>query len=104
LFEKKVLEELGYGLQLQCDFSTGEAILADCQYEYYPEQGFKQIAQGGYRGKSLLALASEQLEDKESLQEIKHLMRLALASLLGSQTLNSRKLFMLKDSTSGESE
>lgn len=92
LFEKKLLEELGYGLQLQHDFSTGEALQVDCQYDYYPEQGFKQVEQGGFKGKSLLALACEQLDD-DSLQEIKQLMRHALGSLLGYQPLHSRKLF-----------
>ena len=93
LFEKNLLQELGYALQLQMDFSTGEALQAERLYQYYPEQGFKQVEQGGFKGKSLLALAGEQFDDDECLREIKHVMRLALASLLGYQPLQSRKLF-----------
>lgn len=93
IFEKKLLDELGYGLQLQGEFS------AEKQYQFHPEQGFtvcesidKPTAMI-FSGKSLLALATEQLNDVESLREIKRLMRIAFAPLLGTQPLHSRKLF-----------
>lgn len=99
LFEKKLLEELGYGLQLQRDFSTGEALMAEQVYLFYPEQGFKRSVAGSvdrmqFKGKSLLALAAEQLNDEECLRDAKRLMRVAFASLLGLQFLHSRKLFI----------
>ena len=93
LFEKKLLEELGYALQLDADCSTGQALHADCYYEYFPDQGFKQVERTGFRGKSLLALANEDLDDQECLQDIKRLMRIALGTLLGYQPLQSRELF-----------
>lgn len=102
LFEKKLLEELGYGLQLQHDFLTGEELLAEEYYQFYPEQGFKryesflssaQVEERGFKGKNLLALAKEQLDNEESLRDAKRLMRLALGSLLSFQPLYSRKLF-----------
>lgn len=98
LFEKKLLEELGYGLQLQRDFSTGEELVAEQSYLFYPEQGFKRSAPGAgnkmqFKGKSLLALAAEQLNDEECIRDAKRLMRIAFTSLLGLQFLHSRKLF-----------
>lgn len=96
LFEKNLLAELGYGLQLTHDFRTGTAITEEGFYHYYPEHGFEQVAESSkmtFTGKSLLALANEQLDAPEILLEIKRLMRLALASLLGYQPLQSRKLF-----------
>lgn len=111
LFEKKLLEELGYGLQLTHDFRTGKVILADCFYQYYPEHGFEQVEKSSnmvvagkelqekssiiVAGKSLLALAKEQLDDPDILFETKRLMRLALGSLLGYQPLQSKKLFQI---------
>ncbi len=98
LFEKKLLEELGYGLQLSRDFVTHYAILPERFYQFFPEQGFKQVDTDAgdkmqFKGKSLLAFASEQLKDEESLRDAKRLMRIALTALLGVDSLHSRKLF-----------
>ncbi len=98
LFEKKLLDELGYGLQLQHTIPDGKAFLADRFYRFYPEQGFElsesNVSQGMvFSGKNLLALAAEQLDDQDALREIKRLMRLALGDILGPQPLHSRKLF-----------
>lgn len=104
LFEKKLLQELGYGLQLQYDIPAGNCFMAEKYYLFCPEQGFKEIfldmntnikkKEGIFLGKSLQALATEELNTIESLQDAKRLMRLALAPLLGSQPLQSRKLFV----------
>jgi len=100
LFEKKLLDELGYGLQLNHSIPDGKVFQANQLYRFYPERGF-ELVDGNetpssgtiFRGKSLLALASEQLDDEMSLQEIKRLMRIALGGLLGPQPLQSRRLF-----------
>lgn len=98
LFEKKLLKELGYGLQLEHDFSTNDPIEPEQLYQFYPELGFKRLDQAignqmQFKGKSLLALANEQLDDTESLRDAKRLMRIALTSLLGIEQVQSRKLF-----------
>lgn len=91
IFEKKLLEELGYGLQLTTSFQ------ADQFYRFYPEHGFEpctaEASEGAFLGKNLLALANEQLDDVEALREAKRLMRFVLARLLGTNELQSRKLF-----------
>lgn len=100
LFEKKLLEELGYGLQLEQDIMTGEPFIPEEYYRFHPELGFtsqeeekKETPLTMFSGKSLIALAQEQLEDLECLRDIKRLMRLVLTPLLGTQPLQSRKLF-----------
>lgn len=101
IFEKKLLEELGYGLQLQYDIPNGKPLMAEQSYCFYPEQGFKlhnreeNIPQSLiFFGKSLLALASEKLDNNEFLYDAKRLMRLAFAPILGPQPLFSRQLFV----------
>ncbi len=100
LFEKKLLDELGYGLQLDHSVPDRKAFLPEKLYRFYPEQGFKLYEdyenqpQGTiFSGKSLLSLLTEELNDENSLQEIKRLMRIALGILLGQEPLQSRKLF-----------
>lgn len=102
LFEKKLIEELGYGLQLRYDMD-GKAFSADQEYLFYPEEGFELLndchsARDGkmliFPGHSLIALANEQLEDEKILRDAKRLMRIVLAPLLGTQPLQSRKLFL----------
>jgi DNA repair protein RecO (recombination protein O) len=97
IFEKHLLAELGYGLQLERDFSTGKELVADQFYQFYPEQGFKAgesvfTEKLRFKGASLRALFNERF-DEDSLKEAKRLMRLAFASLLGIEALHSRKLF-----------
>jgi DNA repair protein RecO (recombination protein O) len=97
LFEKNLLTELGFGLQLQ------ENIAAEKFYHFYPESGFVIVAndnmadqKDAFPGSSLLALAANQLEDINVLRDSKRLMRRALDHLLEFKPLNTRKLFTEK--------
>ncbi len=107
LFEKKLLEEVGYGLQLACDVSSQKPLVAESHYSFFPEHGFELNAEKyslatSFSGKSLLALANEELEDEVCLRDAKRLMRLALAPLLGQARLQSRQLFMRRTKVSSE--
>jgi DNA repair protein RecO (recombination protein O) len=99
LFEKKLLEELGYGLQLRYDVSTKRLICPESYYQFHVEHGFEVYlgsethGQSVFLGQSLLALAAEQLEDEVSLRDAKRLMRLALMPLLGQRPLHTRRLY-----------
>ena len=100
LFEKKMLEELGYGLQLMHEVD-GSAIKADALYRFHPELGFslaqESIAVGSiFTGLSLLDLRAEVFSDVTSLRDAKRLMRLALLPLLGHHKIHSRRLFSTK--------
>lgn len=90
LFEKSLLNELGYGLQPN--------IIADGWYQFIPGRGLVQCcvspSENIFSGKNLLALFAEIFDDAEVLRDAKRLMRLALQSLLGERTLKSRELFV----------
>lgn len=98
LFEKKLLNELGYGVQLDRD-AHGSTIVEDQAYRFYPERGFVKVVyaephQAIFRGKDLLALHQENLQDAENFQASKKLMRLLLTPLLGEKPIKSRELFV----------
>lgn len=97
LFEKKLLEEIGYGVHLPSSFEP------DKHYRFHPHHGFEmctetyaELPMSIFSGKSLLSFANEKLEDEDSLREAKKLMRLVLRPLLGPAPLRSRDLFRRK--------
>ncbi len=97
IFEKRLLEALGYGLVLGSDIE-GNAIKAEQKYNYLLEQGpvLRDSPDGnGMRisGRTLAALAEEKLGDDHVLAEAKQLMRMALGNLLGNKPLVSRELY-----------
>ncbi len=99
LFEKRLLIELGYALQLDKDASTGMDIMLEQYYYFDPIQGLISCANHAskkniFRGESLLALHYEELTDREHLRDAKRLLRLAVMSLLDNKPLKSRELFL----------
>lgn len=97
LFEKRLLTQLGYGLSLDHDADHGDKIVEHQQYYYQPDQGLLCWQQGLNRdtisGRSLQHLVNESGFDRESLQEIKQLMRMVINHYLGGKPLQSRQLF-----------
>jgi DNA repair protein RecO (recombination protein O) len=94
-FEKQLLQELGYGLQLDCEADGVTPVLAGARYEYRLEGGpvrcAEPLADGIYLdGASLLALRDEQLDSPHACREVKTLMRAALAVYLGTRPLKTR--------------
>lgn len=99
LFEKTLLDELGYGLVLEYEVEHGQPVLPGQYYTYFLERGPVCHAQATgrgivLRGESLLSLAAGQLNERESLRDIKILMRAALDQHLGGRPLKSRELFL----------
>ncbi len=69
-------------------------------YRFCPNQGFVLSSQmemtqseGVFSGASLLALASGDFPDENSLRDARRLLRMALAVLPGARPLQSRRLF-----------
>jgi DNA repair protein RecO (recombination protein O) len=98
VFEKRLLEDIGFGLVLEYEADTGVPLHADRLYRYLPERGPvpAEAAGGegiGMRGASLLALAAERLDDAEARREAKRLLRALLARQLGGRAIVSRALF-----------
>ncbi len=95
-FELRLLHDLGYALNLECEVETGEVLQPEQRYHYLPEQGaFYWQGRGAgvpLHGATLLGLANGNLSEQRSRREAKQLMRAILASLLGDKPLNSREL------------
>lgn len=93
-FEKSLLEELGYGLNLLEDL-RGVPIEPSAVYRYHPEQGAERLGAGdsGIPGTALLALAAGEFEEDADLLWAKRLMRSILDTHLDGRPLKSRELF-----------
>lgn len=106
-FEIKLLELLGFGLNVLAEADTGEAIMADAQYLYHLEHGAVLCTDTASRadmgslpqvtGGCLLALADESYQElsdnAQYMAELKRLMRFVISFHLGNKKLKSRELF-----------
>lgn len=103
-FEKTLLKELGYGLALEREALTDEAVLPDKTYHYLIERGpvAASVSDGdgdqsrgqAIRGKTLLDLARDDYADPRTLAESKTLMRMLINHHLAGLPLQSRRVFM----------
>ena len=97
LFEKNLLDELGYGLDLT-QTVDGRAVCADdTLYEYKLEHGVINATSGCspalvFSGRSLWSLADEDLHDEVTEQDAKRLLRAALEQYLGQRPLEVRRV------------
>jgi len=99
LFEKRLLLELGYALQLDRITSTGATILPDKNYYFDPVLGLSPCTSMStksniFAGESLLALHYEEFTKPDYLRDAKRLLRAAITSLLDNKPLKSRELFL----------
>ena len=97
IFEKRLLEALGYGLSLERDAITGEPIAEDAIYYYRLEQGASRatgVADSPltFSGRSLRSLALEDLSDRETCVDARRLLRAALDRCLEGRELKSRQV------------
>lgn len=97
LFEKRLLQELGYGLSLDHEVESGAPVRPEGQYRYVPEYGVvpnlsDSVDAAGFSGAALLSLAREQLHDPASCAAARRLLRSALERLLDGRGLRSREI------------
>ncbi len=97
-FEMRLLAGLGYGLCLDTEAESGEAVRPERSYRYEIEKG--AVLQGtgvrsaaDIRGKTLLALAHGHELAGDEQTEARRLMRRILSHYLGHRPLKSRELF-----------
>jgi DNA repair protein RecO (recombination protein O) len=93
VFEKRLLEALGYGLDLGAEAHTGKRIEPDEYYHFRPEQGLVGTvadAAGALAGHSLIGLANEHLVGARELEDAKRLLQAALAQCLEGRPLATR--------------
>ena len=99
VFEKRLLEALGYGLNLGHDIVTGEPLAAEKHYKFVLEEGptaTRAAATGAlvFPGKSLIALAEERLGDERSMRDARVLLRSSLDLYLGGKPLRTREVML----------
>jgi DNA repair protein RecO (recombination protein O) len=85
VFEKRLLESIGYGLELDVEPSS--------HYLYRPSQGLAEVredAPGAYAGRCLLALREESLDDAQTLDVARRVLRQALDHCLEGRELRTR--------------
>jgi DNA repair protein RecO (recombination protein O) len=97
LFEKRLLESIGYGLLLEREEHSGAPILAEHTYLYRLDHGPARVtgvADGGalFPGASLLSLAREELADARSCADARRLLRAALDRCLDGRELKTRQV------------
>jgi DNA repair protein RecO (recombination protein O) len=93
VFEKRLLDLLGYGVELDVDARNGTGIEPDAYYHFRPAYGVfpaAEDASGAMLGASLISLAHEQLSSARELDDAKRLLQAALAHCLEGRELNTR--------------
>ena len=99
LFEKRLLDELGWGLSLESDAGSGSPLEPLRSYRYRIDGGpevIDGVAEGDlvFSGASLLSLAREELGDERSLADARRLLRAALDQCLDGRPLRTREVLI----------
>lgn len=97
IFEKRLLDAIGYGLALERDVESGLPLESDVAYRYRLDQGPARVAGvaegiGIFSGRMLLALAREDLVDPAVCAEARGLLRAALDRCLEGKELRTRQV------------
>lgn len=98
VFEKQLLETVGYGLMLEQESGSGRPVRAEALYQYRPGLGPVRISSGDEKhpellsGEALLALQAEKIE-RHHQSALRRLMRDVIAFHLGEKPLRSQGLF-----------
>lgn len=94
LFEKRLLDALGYGVDYAHIADTGATVRPAAYYHVRPERGVEAEAAGGgahvYLGAHLLSLAAEELAEAAALAAARELLAHALAAPLEGRVLGTR--------------
>jgi DNA repair protein RecO (recombination protein O) len=93
VFEKRLLEVLGYGLNLATEARSGARLATDGWYQFRPALGFVSAASGSagaLAGASLVNLAHETLSDARELEDARRVLQAALGVCLEGRPLSSR--------------
>lgn len=100
IFELRLLDEMGYGINFYAEHGDGSAIASDIDYIFHPGEGFSRLEKRAgqpvrdiFSGADLLAIVDHQFSSPAVRRSAKRLMRRALAWHLGAKPLYSRALF-----------
>jgi DNA repair protein RecO (recombination protein O) len=98
-FELRLLQELGYALEMAREAGHGPAIAGEREYFYVVERGAIAATEGEtpgnavrLRGKTLIDLERGRFEDAATVAQAKQLMRLLINHSLNGQELATRAI------------
>ena len=99
VFEKHLLQHIGFGAVFDRDAETGEAIAPQREYHYVPEKGPVCAEPPGrytqalrISGRTLHALRDESFQSEEELRQAQRLTRTLLDHQLDGRPLRSRRV------------
>lgn len=100
-FELNLLQEMGYGVDLQREAETSKKIEKSKQYQFDPDKGFSAVNRENdninvFKGDDILRFFEGNLEKKTTRDASKSIMRASLDYHLGNKTLNIRKYLRKK--------
>jgi DNA repair protein RecO (recombination protein O) len=93
VFEKRLLELLGYGVDLATEARSGERIAPERYYDFRPGLGLIAAPAGAaaaVRGRSLLSLAAESISEAQELADAHRVLQAALSACLEGRPLATR--------------
>lgn len=93
IFEKRLLELVGFGLELETEALGGVPLAADGYYQFRPAQGLVRAHvhdTGALAGASLIGLREERLSGGRALEDARRLLHAALAACLEGRPLATR--------------
>lgn len=93
IFEKRLLELVGFGLELETEAPGGVPLAADGYYQFRPAQGLVRAHvhdTGALAGASLIGLREERLSGARALEDARRLLHAALAACLEGRPLATR--------------
>ena len=98
-FERVLLEELGYGVELSRDAASGQPVDADRYYHFEPGRGVHAVRDGdpgpdALAGRDVLAVARGDLADPEALKAARGIYGAAIAQCLEGRGLASREVML----------
>ena len=95
IFEKRLLEMLGYGLDLETEAQTGGNIEPEAHDLFRMARGMLRSspdAPGAVAGRSVISLARESLSDRRELDDARRLLQSALSHVLEGRELSTRNV------------
>jgi DNA repair protein RecO (recombination protein O) len=95
VFEKRLLEAVGYGVDLRSEARTGKDIAATGFYRFQASEGLVPAREGdadAVAGSSVFALAREELAEGRTLEDARKVLKAALAERLEGKELATRKV------------
>jgi DNA repair protein RecO (recombination protein O) len=95
VFEKRLLEAVGYGLDLTTEARTGKAVEAGRFYRFRATEGLFPAAGAepdALAGSSLLELAREEPTEGRALEDARRVLQAAIAERLEGKELTTRKV------------